>query len=95
MNSGRLDIPLVLRAILDECALSPDGDHGVGHWARVLENGLRLAEKTAANIEVVQLFALFHDSKRVRETSDPNMGDSVLSSPPNCEVTHKAVSQRS
>jgi uncharacterized protein len=47
---------------------------GVAHWARVLENGLRLANTTGANIEVVQLFAVFHDSKRLKETSDPEHG---------------------
>ena len=54
--------------------LSPGGDHGVAHWARVLDNGLRLANVTGANIEVVQLFAVFHDCKRVKETSDPDHG---------------------
>ena len=69
-----LNLPLVVRAILDEYTLAPGGDHGVAHWARVLENGLRLANTTGANIEVVQLFAVFHDSKRVKETSDPDHG---------------------
>ena len=69
-----LNLPLVVRTILDEYALSPGGDHGVAHWARVLENGLRLAKTTAANIEVVPLFAVFHDSKRVKERSDPDHG---------------------
>ena len=69
-----LNLPLVVRTILDEYALSPGGDHGVSHWARVLENGLRLANVTGANTEVVQLFAVFHDSKRVKETSDPDHG---------------------
>jgi uncharacterized protein len=39
-----------------------------------LENGLRLAESTGANVEVVQLFAVFHDSRRVNESSDPGHG---------------------
>ena len=69
-----LNLPLIVHAILDEYVLPRDGDHGVAHWARVLENGLRLAKVTGANIEVVQLFALFHDSKRVKETSDPEHG---------------------
>ena len=68
------NLPLVVQAILEEYALSPDGDHGVAHWARVLENGLRLANVTGADIEVVQLFAVFHDCKRVKETSDPDHG---------------------
>jgi uncharacterized protein len=43
-------------------------------WARVLENGLRVAEQTGANIEVVSLFAVLHDSKRVNECTDPDHG---------------------
>jgi uncharacterized protein len=39
-----------------------------------LENGLRLAEETSANIEVVSLFAVLHDSRRVSETIDPEHG---------------------
>src|SRR5208283_1118198 len=51
--------------ILEDYALPWHGSHGVGHWARVLENGLRLAEATSAKVEVVQLFAIFHDSCRI------------------------------
>jgi uncharacterized protein len=69
-----LNLPVVVHAILEEYVLSPDGDHGVAHWARVLENGLRLAETTGSDSEVVQLFAVFHDAKRVKETSDPDHG---------------------
>lgn len=50
------------------------GIHGIHHWARVFENGMYLAEGTAANIEVVALFALFHDSCRLNEGSDPQHG---------------------
>lgn len=69
-----LNIPLILGAILDDYALPWDGDHGVAHWARVLENGLRLAEETRANLEVVQLFAVLHDSRRINEATDPDHG---------------------
>ena len=69
-----LNLPTIVHAILDQYALSLDGDHGVAHWARVLQNGLRLAKTTGANIEVVQLFAVFHDSKREKEISDPGHG---------------------
>ena len=69
-----LNIPLILHAILEEYVLPWDGDHGIAHWARVLENGLRLAEETGANIEVVQLFAILHDSQRVNEGGDPDHG---------------------
>lgn len=55
-------LPLILRAVLDEYALPWDGDHGISNRARVLENGLRLADKTGADIQVVQPFAVLHDS---------------------------------
>ncbi len=65
--------PLVHR-ILEDYALRWDGTHGVGHWARVLENGLQLADATGAKIEVVQLFAILHDSRRVSDGVDDDHG---------------------
>ena len=64
-----LNIPLVLKTVLEDYALSLNGDHGVGHWARVFENGLRLAEETGAIVEVVSLFAVLHDSRRQNEVT--------------------------
>jgi uncharacterized protein len=69
-----LKIPLILHAILEEYVLPWDGDHGIAHWARVLVNGLRLAEETGADVEVVSLFAVLHDSRRVNEVTDPDHG---------------------
>ena len=40
----------------------------------VLENGQRLASETGANVDVVTLFALFHDSRRVNEDRDLGHG---------------------
>ena len=64
----------IVHAILDDYALPWDGIHGISHWARVLENGLRLSEHTGANSEVVKLFAVFHDSRRVNEDVDNGHG---------------------
>ncbi len=64
----------LIRAILAQYALSPKGIHGLLHWGRVLENGLRLAETTNAKIEVIELFAVFHDSKRTNDAIDKNHG---------------------
>jgi uncharacterized protein len=64
----------ILHAVLEDYHLPLDGDHGVAHWARVLENGLRLAENTGADVEVVRLFAIFHDCRRVNEFNDPEHG---------------------
>ena len=44
--------------------------HGIVHWKQVERNGLLLAEKTGADIVVVRLFALFHDSKRANDGED-------------------------
>lgn len=60
----------LIQAILERYSLPWYGTHGVSHWARVYENGLRLAEVTGANVAIVQLFAVLHDSKRVNETVD-------------------------
>ena len=48
--------------------------HGLTHWKRVCENGLIVARETMANIEVVELFALFHDSCRLNDGKDHNHG---------------------
>lgn len=69
-----LDIPSILKAILDQYKLPWDGAHGIAHWARVMENGLRLTEATGAHAEVVRLFAIFHDCRRINETTDPGHG---------------------
>ncbi len=64
----------LIAAILQEYELPIDGFHGPVHWARVLETGLRLAEATGANRDVVQLFAVFHDAKRFSEGTDYDHG---------------------
>ena len=43
--------------------------HGSNHWARVEANGLILAQKTGADLVVVRLFGLFHDSRRETDGS--------------------------
>ena len=70
----KLNIPLVLKPVLEDYALPLNGDHGVSHWARVLENGLRLAEDTGANVKVISLFAVIHNSRRQNEGTDPEHG---------------------
>jgi uncharacterized protein len=64
----------LIQTILNEYPLSWKGVHGITHWARVLENGLRLASYTGARIHVVSLFAVFHDSQRSNESLDPGHG---------------------
>ncbi len=68
-----ITLPL-MGAILAGYQLSPVGIHGLPHWARVLETGLRLAERTGANPRVVALFAVLHDARRRNDHTDPDHG---------------------
>jgi uncharacterized protein len=61
------DLVGVLR---EQFALDWHGIHGVPHWRRVSENGLRLAESVGARTDVVELFAYFHDARRMSEGQD-------------------------
>ena len=49
--------------------------HGERHWRAVAAVGRRLVEATPdADAELVFLFALFHDARRVNEHTDPEHG---------------------
>ncbi len=54
--------------------LETEGIHGISHWTRVLENGIRLAEINGANLKVITAFALFHDCRRENDGYDPEHG---------------------
>jgi len=66
--------PALVAVVLSQYRLPRFGTHGVGHWARVLENGRRVAAASGARLQVVELFALFHDSMRRNEAHDPDHG---------------------
>ncbi len=71
--SGFISNELIV-AVKDQLQINWRGIHGISHWARVYENGLRLAAHTGADTRVVKLFALFHDSRRLNEGQDPEHG---------------------
>ena len=50
------------------------GIHGAPHWARVRRNGLLLAEGNGARPDVVECFALLHDSQRLDDRTDRQHG---------------------
>ena len=60
----------LMRAIRAQYRLNPHGLHGLAHWLRVRENGLRLAEATGADIVVVEHFAALHDACRLTDGRD-------------------------
>jgi uncharacterized protein len=48
--------------------------HGPTHWKRVERNGLLLASRTGADVIIVRLFAIFHDSRRLDDGWDKGHG---------------------
>ena len=66
--------PSLIEMIRSRYALDWHGIHGVSHWARVRNNGLKLAAKTGANRQVVELFAFLHDSCRLNDGYDREHG---------------------
>jgi len=48
--------------------------HGLAHWKRVERNGLYLAGRAGGDLDVVRLFAVFHDSRRYDDGFDLGHG---------------------
>jgi uncharacterized protein len=69
------DIRQVVRAAKDRFVLDLHGIHGVPHWNRVRENGLRIAKHSGARPLLVELFAYLHDCCREDDRSDPGHGE--------------------
>jgi uncharacterized protein len=64
----------LFHVVLGQYRLDPGSVHGVGHWGRVLENGRRLAGSTRADLDVLELFAIFHDACRRSDGRDRDHG---------------------
>ncbi len=62
------------RVIKDfQCDL--DSIHGPAHWRRVEQNALRISATNSAVVDVVRLFAVFHDSRRESDSFDLGHGE--------------------
>ncbi len=64
----------LLAAVQERFELDWHGVHGIHHWRRVRENGLRIARATGANVRVVELFSHVYDVCRENEGGDPGHG---------------------
>lgn len=64
----------LITVIKEQFRINWSGIHGISHWSRVYSNGMQLSEQTGANQKVVQLFSVFHDSRRHNEHLDPKHG---------------------
>ena len=72
-----IDIILIkklLEKITNEFALDLYGRHGIYHWARVLENAFYIYENLNVDKEILVLFSILHDSKRLNEKYDKKHG---------------------
>lgn len=49
--------------------------HAPDHWERVERYGILLCSQTRADLQVVRLFALFHDCRRLDDALDPEHGE--------------------
>ena len=69
---------VVNQAFVEHCCLAyqmdHEGYHGFDHWMRVLHNGRLLVRGENANLKVVELFCLLHDTQRHNENVDPQHG---------------------
>ena len=72
--SNRIDFEHILQTMTQHSAVGPFSIHGPEHWARVEQNGLRIANRNGADTTVVRLFALFHDAERHSDGFDPQHG---------------------
>jgi uncharacterized protein len=71
-------LPLWRRAA-SQFQLEEHSLHGPRHWRAVHYNGMSLCNETGADVFVVRLFAVLHDSQRFNEVSDPHHGDRAAS----------------
>ena len=74
MTDNGIITPDLIRVIQQGYAINWNGIHGISHFQRVRENGLKLSGLTGANPSVVELFAFLHDSKRINDAGDPGHG---------------------
>ena len=74
MTSAIHDRDGLIQAIRDQYVLNWHGIHGWDHWMTVWETGKTLANEAGADLRVVELFALIHDSCRLNDGHDPGHG---------------------
>jgi uncharacterized protein len=69
-----IDFEKLWHHVINDPDLRKSNIHGPHHWARVERNGLYIGKQVDADLEVIKLFALFHDSKRQNDSIDPGHG---------------------
>jgi uncharacterized protein len=75
MSTPKTEFKEIVRAAKERFVLDLHDIHGVAHWQRVRENGLRIAKHTGADPFLVELFAFLHDCCREDDGTDPGHGE--------------------
>jgi uncharacterized protein len=65
----------VWKHVTEEFQCDPDSIHGPDHWRRVERNALKISASNGAIVDVVKLFAVFHDSRRENDSLDFKHGE--------------------
>lgn len=73
-NAAGINFYRLWQRVISECRRPALSIHGPDHWRRVERNALRLATRTGADVDVVRLFALFHDCRRKNDSRDDGHG---------------------
>ena len=63
------------KKVLSDATVNIRGVHGSSHWARVIRNGVYIAEREQLSPVVIKCFALLHDSQRLHDGDDPEHGN--------------------
>ena len=71
---NHIDYRKLWEIVIAQLSLDIHSIHGPRHWRQVETTGLLLAQETGADGTIVQLFALFHDSRRENENIDNGHG---------------------
>ena len=66
--------PELRSKVIGTFPMDPGSIHGPKHWARVEENARLICKETGADIRILELFALFHDSLRQNDIIDKGHG---------------------
>ena len=71
---NRYNFREILQYLQLNCPWHKSKLHGLTHWRRVERNGVFLAEHNFVDVDLVRLFALFHDCQRLNDDSDLQHG---------------------
>ena len=71
------DLDALWRRVESDYLGDPLSVHGPEHWKRVERNGLAIAESSGADLVIVCLFAVLHDSRRTHDEWDLDHGEAA------------------